>query len=155
AFAAAEGIAVPETTVLRDRNDLLDRVAQLSFPCVLKVDGSWGGLGVRVLRGPQDGARAFAELGTLSSWQSMAQRPVKSRRFGPFRQWRNQWRSAAKPRMILQAYVEGRPANRAVVCWRGEVLAGLSVEALQTMSETGPATVVRLVEHSEMAEMGA
>jgi glutathione synthase/RimK-type ligase-like ATP-grasp enzyme len=155
AFAAAEGIAVPETTVLRDRSDLLARLPQLSFPSVLKVDGSWGGLGVRVLRGPQDGARAFAELEALSSWRSMAKRTVKSLSLEPVRQWRHQSRSAARPRMTLQAYVEGRPANRAIVCWRGEVLAGLSVEALQTLNETGPATVVRLIEHSDMAEVAA
>jgi hypothetical protein len=151
AFAAAAGIAVPETIVLRDRDDLRLRLSRAKFPCVLKVDGSWGGLGVRVLRSRQESELAFAELASMSSWQSMAKRMVKTLSFGPVRQWR----SAAKPHITLQDHVEGRPANRAIVCWKGEVLAGLSVEALQTASETGPATVVRVIDHREIAEVAA
>lgn len=151
AFAAAAGIAVPATTALRNRDNLRAHLLRTTFPCVLKVDGSWGGLGVRVLRNSQEGERAFAELVALSSWRSMAKRTVKSLSFGPIRQWR----SAAKPCITIQDHVEGRPANRAIVCWKGEVLAGLSVEALQTMSETGPATVVRVIDHPEIAEVAA
>jgi ATP-grasp domain len=151
AFATALGVAVPETTVLRDRDDLRLRLSRGKFPCVLKVDGSWGGLGVRVLRSRRDSELAFAELVSLSSWHSMAKRMVKSLSFGPIRQWR----SAGKPRITLQDHVEGRPANRAIVCWKGEVLAGLSVEALQTASETGPATVVRVIDHCGIAEVAA
>jgi hypothetical protein len=151
AFAAAAGIAVPETTVLRNCDDLRARLSRATFPCVLKLDGSWGGLGVRVLRSPQESERAFAELASRSGWQSMAKRTVKSLSLGPVRQWR----STAKPRITLQDHVPGRPANRAIVSWRGEVLAGLSVEALQTMGETGPATVVRVIDHGEMAEVAA
>jgi hypothetical protein len=62
--------------------------------------------------------------------------------FGRFSRW---------PRKLcLQEYVSGRPANRAVVCWKGEVLAGISVEALQTSYEFGPASVVRIIDHPEM-----
>ncbi|WP_457832790.1 hypothetical protein, partial [Staphylococcus aureus] len=42
----------------------------------------------------------------------------------------------------VQDYVTGLPANRAVVCDRGRVLAGLSVLALETQTETGAASVV-------------
>ena len=44
----------------------------------------------------------------------------------------------------------GRPSNRAVVCWQGKVLAGISVEAVEVTHERGPASVVRLIDHPEM-----
>ena len=60
-----------------------------------------------------------------------------------------------RPAISLQEYVVGRPANRAVVCHRGEVLAGLSVEALQTSDATGPATVIRVLDSPEMSDAAA
>jgi predicted ATP-grasp superfamily ATP-dependent carboligase len=51
----------------------------------------------------------------------------------------------------LQQYILGRPSNRAVICWKGKVLAGISVEAVEVEHEHGPASVVRLIDHPEMA----
>jgi hypothetical protein len=51
----------------------------------------------------------------------------------------------------LQQYIPGRPSNRAVVCWKGKVLAGISVEAVEVKHKYGPASVVKLIDHSEMA----
>jgi hypothetical protein len=53
---------------------------------------------------------------------------------------------------MVQAAIDGQPANRAVACWEGEVLAGVSVEALRTQHATGPATVVRFVNNAEMED---
>jgi len=50
----------------------------------------------------------------------------------------------------LQQYIVGRPANRAVVCWKGKVLGGISVEAVEVSHEHGPASVVRIIDHLEM-----
>jgi predicted ATP-grasp superfamily ATP-dependent carboligase len=50
----------------------------------------------------------------------------------------------------LQQYIAGRPGNRAVICWEGKVLAGISVEAVEVTYEHGPASVIRLIDHSEM-----
>jgi len=49
--------------------------------------------------------------------------------------------------MSLQQYVAGRPCTRAVVCWKGKVLAGITVEVLATLYEFGPATVVKVIHH--------
>jgi hypothetical protein len=51
--------------------------------------------------------------------------------------------------------VPGRPANSAVACWRGEVLAEIQVEVLRTSDPLGPSTVVRVIENSEMAAAAA
>ena len=47
-----------------------------------------------------------------------------------------------RPVVTAQQYIEGRPANFATACWRGESLAGIGVRVLQSAGETGPATVV-------------
>ena len=39
----------------------------------------------------------------------------------------------------LQQYILGRPSNRAVICWKGKVLAGISVEVVELKRECGPA----------------
>src|SRR5690606_7484423 len=57
-----------------------------------------------------------------------------------------------RPSVTVQKFIVGRPTNRAVACWQGEVLAGISVTALETQSSTGPATVVRVVDNEEMTE---
>src|SRR5262249_18407867 len=54
-------------------------------------------------------------------------------------------------KMRLQQYIPGRPSNRAVICCKGKVLAGISVEVVELNHEYGPASVVRLIDHPEMA----
>jgi hypothetical protein len=56
------------------------------------------------------------------------------------------------PAVEAQEFVPGTPANRAVLCRAGRVLAGLSVEAVHTAYAGGPASVIRIIEHKEMAE---
>jgi hypothetical protein len=50
----------------------------------------------------------------------------------------------------LQSLVKGRPANRAVSCWEGKVLAGISAEAIEVSNDTGPATVIKVIEDPEL-----
>jgi hypothetical protein len=60
------------------------------------------------------------------------------------------WWKALNPQLIVQTYIHGRPANCAVLCWEGKVLAGIGVEVVRAQGLTGPATVVRLAESPEM-----
>jgi predicted ATP-grasp superfamily ATP-dependent carboligase len=50
----------------------------------------------------------------------------------------------------IQRFVHGRPANAAVACWQGKVLAAVLVEVLCSNGATGQATVVRIVSHPGM-----
>jgi hypothetical protein len=59
---------------------------------------------------------------------------------------------STRPLITVQSYIEGVPANRAVACWQGAVLAGVSVVALQTQHSTGPATVVSVIQDPVMSE---
>jgi hypothetical protein len=151
AFAREQGIAVPHTVVVRSLEGLRAELRAARLPQVLKLDGSWGGLGVRIVHSAPEAERAFLELGSLSSWPNAAKGAVKALSLAPLR---HRFKGRM-PTITMQDYVDGRPANRAVLCWEGEILAGLSVEALQTFDETGPATVVRAIERRDMAEAAA
>jgi predicted ATP-grasp superfamily ATP-dependent carboligase len=88
---------------------------------VAKADGTYAGMGVRLAKNESD-ARKLVDV-------------------------------LAKQRqaICLQEYIVGRPANRAVVCWDGKILAGISVEAVETQYAFGPASVVRVIDQPEMA----
>jgi hypothetical protein len=71
------------------------------------------------------------------------------------------WQKAGLPRAyglppVLQAYVDGRPAMHTLSAWNGRVLQGASFIAQRVHPEpTGSSTLVRHVEHAEMAAAAA
>jgi len=146
-LAAARAIRVPETRVLSSEAELHAFCRKVGFPVVVKLDGTYGGHGVRIVDGPDAASRAYRELRAASTWAQAAKRAAKRLDPGALVE---RWQLPA-PALFGQSHVAGRPANRAVLCWEGHVLAGLSVEALQTVGATGPATVVRVLDHPEMA----
>ncbi len=54
------------------------------------------------------------------------------------------------PQFMVQEYIRGNPANRAVACYKGEVIAGLSVTAHETHGLTGRAKIVEIIDNPEM-----
>lgn len=145
-IARALGIPVPDTRLLASPDTTGLHEAQLSFPCVIKVDGTCAGHGVRVARNAGQAERGLAEITKLfGAKEAIWQFVVNSDPF-LFRPWLMH----PQRRIIVQSLVEGRPANCGVFCWRGEVVAGVAVEVLSTVGPTGPANVVRIVEGDEM-----
>jgi hypothetical protein len=63
--------------------------------------------------------------------------------------------AGATPVVNVQRFVEGTPANSAVACWNGEVLASIAVAAVRTRGAQGASTAVRVIDHPEMIEAGA
>lgn len=151
AEARHAGIAVPDTAVVGDVAELRARLADLPFPCVLKADGSYGGLAVRIVYGVLDAEQAFAALTAPPGWAGAIRRAVENATLRPLIRRAN----VLPPTVALQQYIHGRPANRAVACWDGEVLAGISVAVLATVHETGPATVVEVIAHDEVSAVAA
>ncbi len=149
ALAKEQGVLVPDTEEIRDGAQLSARFAQAPFPLVLKQDDSYGGGGVRVIASAREGERAFADLVAKAQRRRVLEF-IKSPAGSLLERDRMRL-----PSICLQAYVDGRPANRAVLSWRGEVLAGLSVEVLETLHSHGPATVVRTIDSPEMADAAA
>jgi glutathione synthase/RimK-type ligase-like ATP-grasp enzyme len=146
-LAYDEGLLVPATAVVEDVQQLQAKTARARYPLVLKRDESSGGEGVRIVTNTREAERNFLELrragGCIKAMMQALDRRDASYLARLFR---------PDPAIVVQEYIEGRPANRAVVCRRGRVLAGLSVEALQTSGPTGPASVVRVIESPEMME---
>jgi glutathione synthase/RimK-type ligase-like ATP-grasp enzyme len=147
ALAAGEGVRIPVTAVVATRGALRDWLAQHGVPAVMKIDGSWGGLGVAIVRSLDEALHGFDLLAARPSIATAAKRALLDRDPALLLRALN----GARRSVTLQKFVPGRPANRAVACWHGRVLAGISVEALETLHSTGPATVVRVIENAEMS----
>src|SRR5262245_61536010 len=150
-LAHDEGLLVPATVVVGDVRQVRAVIAGARFPLVLKRDESFGGHGVRIVTNAKEAEQNFVDL-QQSGGRVMALLQALDRRdasyLGRF------FRPA--PAIILQEYIEGRSANRAVVCRQGRVLAGLSVEALQTRGGPfRPASVVQIIDSPDMTEAAA
>jgi len=145
-FSRAEGLPLPETWPVPDGTALKSLLRTVPFPAVLKVDHSWGGMGVRIVRNEAEARRAFAELSRARGWRSGVKHALDSLSVTPL----IDRTFAADPPMALQPFVRGQPANRAVFCRDGAVLAGLTVGMVQSAHETGPATVVRVLDRPDI-----
>jgi carbamoylphosphate synthase large subunit len=133
----------PETAVVTNIEELTANLQAIGLPAVLKVDGSSGGRGIRIARTIE---QAVAALRDLQNWS-----PSSNRVHRLFDRVSTSLQSSCEmPAVSVQPYIHGRPANRAVACWNGKVLAGISVEAVEVSSETGPCTVVRTIDNDEM-----
>jgi ATP-grasp domain len=148
ALAAELGIRVPHTSPVATPQALDDWLARRPLPAVIKIDGSWGGRGVAITHSHDEAQGAFARLSARPTLRNALVRALLDRDLAPLR---SALRHDAPP-VTLQDHVSGHPANRAVACWHGEVLAGTSVLALRTQQATGPATVVRVIDNAEMEE---
>jgi len=151
AWAGSQGVRVPDTAELADAAALAGWLQQHRLPAVLKRDASWGGQGVEIVHDAAQARAAFARLSAPPSPGPALLHALLDR---------DPWTLAAAlrgdaPQVSVQAHVAGVPANRAVACRQGQVLAGTSVLALHTQHATGPATVVRIVDNAEMAYTAA
>jgi glutathione synthase/RimK-type ligase-like ATP-grasp enzyme len=148
ALVEEEGLRSPKTIVLPAGSTFETALSGLTYPIVVKADHSYGGLCVRIANGPTDLRAAAWELQTPARW-----RGVFRRLFGAM--FASEALTSLRLRILrtvsLQRYVHGHPGNRAVVCWKGKVLAGISVKVLRVTNNAGPASVVRVIDHPEMA----
>lgn len=145
-LARSEGILVPDTIAVSGTSDLASWSDMTAPPWVIKADGTSGGRGVRVAHTAKAAERYFLELTPCARIFELAKRLILNRdRDWVYFNWKRPHSG-----VIAQLLIDGRPANCAVACWQGEVLAGISVEVIRTQGPTGPATVVEVVEGREM-----
>ena len=113
---------------------------------MVKADHSDGGRCVRIVNREADLRPVIWELQVPGSWRG-------GRFFGAMfgSEALSLLKLPLRRTISLQEYIVGRPGNRAVICWKGKVLAGISVEVIEVTHERGPASVIRLVDHLEMA----
>ncbi len=146
AVAQSLKIACPPTIVANTYVELEEHLGTLGYPAIIKLDQSWGGRGVRLARNDHELLGAALELSLPHDWPKSLKQVVA--RYLPDR-----WCPFFTQKLSIQHYIRGRSANRAVVCWDGRVLAGVSIEAIETDSEFGPTTLARTVDHAEMADV--
>jgi hypothetical protein len=145
-LAREERLHVPDTKCVNTLDDLRAWHAEKSAPSVLKADGTWGGNGVKIAQTPEEAEQFFLDLTRPVNLPGVMKRLIMNRdRF-----WLRTWWRHLKPALIVQSYVRGRPANCAVICWEGRVLAGICVEVVSAQRQKGPATVVRIVHNPQM-----
>jgi len=145
-LALEEGLPAPDTDLVVAGQSLDSWSARHALPWVVKADGSWGGHGTKIVRDKNSAESFVRNMSRPLGAGRAVKRLVVDR--DPF--WILPWRNRSTPQVIIQSYVEGYPANCAVVCWDGKLLAGISVDVVCTQGETGSATVVRVTEGSDM-----
>jgi len=145
-IASELGVPIPDTELVSPGQSLDPWAARHLLPWVLKADGSWGGHGTRVVRNRKRAERYVAQMSRPLSPSRAIKRLLVDR--DPF--WILSWRSRSPQQVIVQAHVDGTPANCAVLCWQGKLLAGIAVEVVCAQGETGSATVIRVVDSPAM-----
>jgi len=145
-IAQEEGCRVPNTIQVNTVDDLNACQARQPFPWVLKADETWGGRGVRIAYTPEEAKKYFGEVSRPFRLGRAVKRMLVNR--DPF--WMQPWWEGRKPAVVVQAYVHGRPANCAVACWEGKLLAGIGVEVMSADGLTGPASIVRVLNNPNM-----
>lgn len=144
--AREEGIRVPKMQSIRTVHDLKSWGAEHPLPWVLKADGTFGGSGVRIAQSPRQAEQFFSEMARPHRTTQILKRTLIYRDLFCIAPWAKRCR----PEIVIQSFIPGRPANCAVLCQDGKVLAGIAVEVVAAIGDVGPATVVRVVDSTEM-----
>lgn len=139
-------LRTPESCALESAHDLETWAARQGFPTVLKVDHSCGGQGVLIVHDAGQAREAY-RLATHPSWRLAVRDLILRRNPMPLLDRLR----GTRPAVSAHQFIRGVPANRAVACWQGHVLAGVSALAVATQGDTGPATVVKLSANADMA----
>jgi len=145
-IAVPAGVLLPRTDPVRSLEDLKRWLGREGFPAVLKVDRTWGGRGVSVIRCMKEAELAFRKM---TGPQNVA-RTLKRLICDQDPELYFQPSYGMSPVVSIQNFIRGKLANCAVACWNGEVIAGIAVEVLATQSPTGNATVVHVVCNPEI-----
>lgn len=147
-LANAVGVPSPTTTNIHNHDELLGQLQNIDFPAVLKSDGSFGGMGVAIVRTRDEAERAFGELAAYNNLTRALKRLIVNRDANLILPWLR--RTSAQ--VSIQRFLFGKRANAAVACWKGAVLAQACVEVIASNNATGPATIVRVISHPGMSQ---
>ena len=150
-LAQEAGVRAPDMRAIDNAADLREAIAEFGFPVVLKVDASWGGMGVIVAHTRDQAEKALRALGRRGGLLFAMRSLLVNRDLYPALPAM----TGQRPQVYAQRFVRGRPANVAAVGWRGDCLASVEAEALVTRDSLGAATVVRRIHQPEMARAAA
>jgi hypothetical protein len=146
--ARAEGLNAAESFAIGRATNLETLMRQVPFPWVMKADHTWGGTGVRFVNSLAEAHQFIQHAGAPPGLA----KAIKQLIVNGNRSAMGEWMRGMHSDLSMQRPVEGKPANTVAACWKGEVLATISVDVLATIGETGPATKVRIIENAQMLE---
>ena len=146
-LAREEGVRAPKTEVIANVDELRKWVARTGLPTVLKVNGTSGGDGVRLVHTLEEVESAFRTLQAPPLVARAVKRAIVDRDKTLV------WPSLLRHRSVVnaQTFVAGREATSTVACWEGTVLASLHFEVINKRDLAGPSSVVRFVENADMS----
>src|SRR3984957_11309506 len=146
ALAALQDVQAPRIDSIQTVSDFRRWIAEHGLPAMLKLDGTSGGEDIVPVYDPAKLGRAFLVMQLRCAGLGRLKRARRNRDVHlPF-----DYLNDGAPSISVQAHVRGRPANCAVACWRGDVLAATAVEAVCLQTTLGASSVVRVVEGSQM-----
>lgn len=145
-LAQEAGVRAPQTEVVANIDELRKWVAEVGLPTVLKVDGTSGGDGVRVVHTLEEAERAFRTLQAPPLLARAAKRALVDQDKTLV------WPSLLRHRSFVnaQVFVAGLEATSTVACWEGNILASLHFEVLHKRDSSGPSSVLRFIDNAEM-----
>ena len=148
AIADRTGVRIPASAEISTAGQLITWLRRYGAPAYLKIDRSNGGRGVVCIRSSLHGLLAYGRLRVLFGmprtfwlwvrWGDLSTLPLL--------------RAAGTAAITVQKAIDGLPANCAFAAWRGKLIACISVEALETQTPTGVATVIRVRDDAAMED---
>jgi hypothetical protein len=147
-FARKEGIRAPKTKVITSFDELKALLQEADFPLVLKADGTSSGEGVAIVNSAEEAAKAFLMLQSPPKLVRTLKWMIVNHNFRPVIPTLLRRKSVVN----VQSYISGRDATSLTACWRGRLLAELQFEVLSVQKAAGPASILKLICHSEMSQ---
>lgn len=144
--AAELGIRVAPTQAVESAEDFFK--PQLEWPAVLKSDGTSGGEGLAHVLNPSQAVKAFPTL--FGAWRSLMAWKLFLINRQPVALWL--WRRRNGSTITLQKFISGPQATTMFACWRGNVLASVTVDVLATQGPSKSATILRLLRNEEIED---
>jgi len=144
--ARAEGLNAVESFAIGKATDPETIAQTLPFPWIVKTDYSWGESGRRTVHNLKEAREFIRRAGRSPSLGMVAKQLVVNGDRAALEEWLH----AKQPGLSAQPPLTGKQANTVTACWKGTVLAQISMEAMATDGENGPSTTVRILENEEM-----
>ena len=144
--ARAEGLNAAESFSVGRATDPATIAQALPFPWILKTDYTWGRRGQRTVHDLAE-ARHFIRMANNSPSLAMV---AKQLLVNDDRAALEEWLHARRPGLSAQRPIDGLRASTVTACWKGTVLAAISVAALAAESASGSMEIARIVENEEM-----
>jgi predicted ATP-grasp superfamily ATP-dependent carboligase len=148
ALAKEHGVATPETEVVGSAGDLEAWIERNEFPFVLKVDGTSGGYGVRIVSTPGEARAAFSAISVPIDFPRALKRALVDRD--------NTYLMASlkrrRPVVNAQRFITGEEITCTCACWQGRLLACIVLRVLKTNGRVGSASVVQVHENPKVLQ---